>query len=65
MERKFRLYRQAGVREYWIIDPENNSLTVYHFREGTIATNTYGASDTVSVALFPGLVIPLEAVFAE
>jgi Uma2 family endonuclease len=64
MERKFKVYRQAGVREYWIIDPENNGLTVYHFQE-KITADIYGANDTVSVALFPGLVIPLETVFAE
>jgi Uma2 family endonuclease len=65
LERKFKVYRKAGVKEYWIIDPENNGLTVYHFRKKTITADTYGASDTVSVALFPGLDIPLETVFAE
>jgi Uma2 family endonuclease len=65
MERKFKLYRQAGVREYWVVDPENNGLTVYHFQTKTITADTYGAGDTVSVALFPDLVIPLETIFAE
>ena len=65
MERKFKLYRQAGVREYWIVDPENNGLTVYCFKGGEIITNTYGNTDTVSVAIFPDLSISLEQVFAE
>jgi Uma2 family endonuclease len=65
MGRKFKVYRQAGVREYWIIDPENKNLTVYHFQEKTVTTDTYGTSDTVSVALFPGLTIPLETVFTN
>ena len=65
MERKLKLYRQAGVREYWVVDPEHNGLTVYHFKEKTITTDTYGANDTVPVASFPGLIIPLKTVFAE
>jgi Uma2 family endonuclease len=32
MERKLKLYQDAGVREYWIIDPENTGVTVYRFQ---------------------------------
>jgi Uma2 family endonuclease len=64
MERKLKLYRQAGIREYWVVDPENNGLTVYRFRDGAIFTDTYGSGDTVQVAIFPDLNIPLEQVFA-
>jgi Uma2 family endonuclease len=71
MERKFQLYRQAGVREYWVINPENKSVTAYRFVEGAalpaghILTRTYGAKDTAPVDALPGLDIALEAVFAE
>jgi Uma2 family endonuclease len=65
MERKFRLYREAGVREYWLVDSENKSLTVYRFQNGEILTNAYGSADTAPVASLPGLTIPLEEVFAE
>jgi Uma2 family endonuclease len=65
MERKFKLYRKAGVREYWLVDSENKGLTVYRFQNGEILTNVYTSADTAPVAIFPGLNIPLEEVFAE
>jgi Uma2 family endonuclease len=54
----------VGVREYWLVDSENNGLTVYRFQNGEILTNVYGSADTAPVAIFPGLNIPLEEVFA-
>jgi Uma2 family endonuclease len=65
MERKFKLYRQAGVREYWVLDPENKGVTAYCFSDDQILARTYGAKDTAPVTIFPGLDIALEAVFAQ
>jgi len=65
MERKLKLYQNAGVREYWIIDPENNGVTVYQFQKGAIQFFTYESANTVPVAIFPGLNITLEQVFAS
>jgi Uma2 family endonuclease len=63
MQRKFELYREAGVREYWLADPENKRLTVYRFQDGKILTDTYGSADAVPVAILPGLDILLAQVF--
>ena len=65
MERKFELYRRAGVKEYWVIDPESNRLKTYHFEGGNILTNTFESSNTAQVAIFPDLTINLNRVFAE
>jgi len=65
MERKRKLYRQAGVREYWVVDAEDNSITAYCFKDGAIATNSYEASDALPVSVLPGLSISLGQVFAE
>jgi Uma2 family endonuclease len=65
MQRKFKLYRQAGVREYWVLDPESKTLHTHHFEEGRILSRFYGAEETAQVEILPGLVIALEPVFAE
>jgi Uma2 family endonuclease len=65
MERKFVLYREAGVREYWVVDPKNNRLKVHYFQDGAILTSIYGSADAVPVAVLPGCRITLEPVFAE
>ena len=65
MERKLKLYQDAGVREYWIVDPENKGLTVYRFHEGAISFFTYKKDTTVPVGIFPDLNISLEQVFAQ
>ena len=65
MERKLKLYQHAGVREYWIVDPENNGVTVYRFQEGAILTFTFGKDGIIPVGIFPDLSITLEQVFAE
>ena len=65
MERKRKLYRQAGVREYWVVDTEDNSVTVYCFKDGGIFTNTYESADNVPVGILPGFSVALEQVFAS
>ncbi|MCL2181474.1 MAG: Uma2 family endonuclease [Treponema sp.] len=65
MEKKLKLYQEAKVREYWIVDPENKGLTVYRFEEGAILFFTYKKDAVVPVGIFPDLRIMLEQVFAE
>jgi Uma2 family endonuclease len=65
MERKFELYRLAGVREYWVLDPEHKALHTHRFKEGQIATRSYSLEDKVPVDILNGLEISLKAVFTE
>jgi Uma2 family endonuclease len=56
---------EAGVREYWVIDPENKGVKAYIFKDNQIFARNYKPNDTVSVDVIPGLNILLEKVFAE
>jgi Uma2 family endonuclease len=65
MQRKFDIYREAGVREYWVINPKYKTLSVYIFSNGTVFPRTYRDKDVVRAHIFPDLEIMLEPVFAE
>lgn len=48
-------YRTAGVREYWIVDPDKNRIMVYNFEsEDTIE---YTFTDSVSIGIYEDLSI--------
>ena len=43
-------YRTAGVREYWIVDPKDNSISVYNFENETM--ERYSFFDTVKAGIY-------------
>jgi Uma2 family endonuclease len=61
---KFNKYRQAGVREYWIVDPEEKIVTAYVLKNGEYTALNYDDTGTAPVAVLPGCEIDLKAVFA-
>ncbi|MDR2094839.1 MAG: Uma2 family endonuclease [Treponema sp.] len=65
MDRKFSLYLQAGVQEYWIAAPEEKVVHVHRFRGDRVSTHIYGVGESVVSDILPGLEIPLQPVFAE
>ena len=48
-------YRTAGVREYWIVDPDKNRITIYDFESEDIRDYTF--ADSVKVNIFNDLYI--------
>lgn len=50
------LYSEAGVREYWIVDPAKERTTVYRYEEDA-APMFYLFSDDIPVGIFPELTI--------
>ena len=61
---KRQIYAEAGVREYWLIDPRDDTVTQLELREGEyVERAALGADDTLTTPLLPGLSIPLANVF--
>jgi Uma2 family endonuclease len=77
--RKFNLYLDAGVREYWIVDPEQESIQVHVLQEDRYTTEVYAlpreeeelppalakveVPSVAPVSVLPGLKIDLREVF--
>lgn len=36
LKKKFRVYEKHGVREYWIVDPEDHSIQIYVLQDGKL-----------------------------
>ena len=63
-EYKRTLYSRHGVREYWLVDPEEDNVEVWTESEtGLILSATYQRRDTLASALLEGLNVPLQAIF--
>lgn len=60
---KFRKYQQAGVREYWIVDPETRAVHVHVLNGGMYMASAYEDTEDVPVQVLPGCVVQLGEVF--
>jgi Uma2 family endonuclease len=60
---KFERYRRAGVREYWIVDPETSGVEACVLDGGRYYLAVY--IDEAPVSVLPGCVIDLKEVFPE
>lgn len=66
MIKKLDLYKQCGVKEYWIVDPVNEQLTVYRLEENEIENHkTYvrRGEPEVHSFYFDGLTVALNDLF--
>ena len=62
-EEKAAEYAEAGVTEYWIVDPEGRAIEVLTGAgpEGYTSSRQFGPGDEATSAVLPGLVVPVAA----
>ena len=53
-------YHEAGIREYWIVDPDKDRILVYNFE--TEDTGDYTFSDTVKAGIYDDLEIDFRSI---
>ena len=63
---KYNLYQRAGVREYWIIDPENRTVQVSVLDGGRYRlAEVYTAQDVAKVNVLEGCFVELSKLFRD
>ena len=63
---KFYLYEEAGVKEYWVVDPIHNLLDQYVLVEGNFSQQkAHIAKDEIQSAIFPEIKGSLENIFLD
>ncbi|MCL1844316.1 MAG: Uma2 family endonuclease [Defluviitaleaceae bacterium] len=63
---KFLKYEQAGVREYWIVDPGNKTVETYVLENQKLVPHDFADMDEkIKSHIFDGLEIDLTEIFAE
>jgi len=62
---KFNKYEKAGVREYWIVEPEGKLVSVFVLQDNMRygRPEIYTEDDNIRVSIFPDLEIDLSIVF--
>ncbi len=62
--RKRQIYAEAGVLEYWLMDPRNDTITPLELRDGAyVERAVLEVDDVLTTPLLPGLAIPLADIF--
>ena len=51
-------YRTAGVREYWIVDPDKQMIMVYGFEKDMV--EKYDFNEAVPVGIYEGFTVKIE-----
>ena len=68
LNEKFEVYEEAGVREYWVVHPQEQTVLVYTLNQkgkyqGIL--KPYVRTDKVSSSVLPGIAIDLSKVFTD
>ena len=59
------LYADAGIPEYWIVDPANGSIAVLELSGRAYSERTLGRGDTLTTPTILGFELPLEHLFGD
>jgi len=60
---KFSVYRDAGIREYWIVHPDDRNVHVFLLKDGQYISQIYGDAAIIPVSVLEGCQINMADVF--
>lgn len=66
MKIKYELYEENGVLEYWIVDPEHETISIFSLHKNKyLPMKPLTTDDELQSVLFPKLKFPVETVFQD
>ncbi len=66
LRNKYEVYEESGVREYWVIHPNESTLLIYSLVDGKFSpSRLFTIGDTVHSEMIQGFFLDLEEVFRE
>jgi Uma2 family endonuclease len=66
LQNKYEVYEESGVKEYWIINTEEQNLMIYTLVNGSYQpSKLFTVGDEIQTPILPGLVVNLEDVFYD
>lgn len=63
MLNKFQLYEEAGVKEYWIVEPQNETVLVYYLNDAGKYIGLPPAVEVLASGIFSGLTFSLTEIW--
>jgi Uma2 family endonuclease len=63
LQRKALLYANAGIEEYWMIDPEKQRILIQRLIEGKVDLEIF-TSGSVTSTVLPGFTVGIDALFS-
>jgi Uma2 family endonuclease len=67
LKNKYEVYEESGVREYWIVSPQDKTFLKYTLNENGVyvASQLLPSEGEVTTPILPGFILNLEDVFAD
>jgi Uma2 family endonuclease len=66
LRNKYEVYEESGVKEYWIVSPQDYTFLVYTLKDGKfVPSRLMGEGDVVHSSVLPGFSLDLSEVFGS
>ncbi|MEX0882601.1 MAG: Uma2 family endonuclease, partial [Cyclobacteriaceae bacterium] len=63
---KYQVYEAFGVKEYWVVHPDERTLLIYSLKAGGyLPSRLFTLGDRIRSQTLPGFELDLDAVFGE
>ncbi len=66
LKNKYEVYEESGVKEYWVVSPQDNTFIIYTLINGKYdASRLMVAGDVITSAILPGFSLDLTELFDD